>query len=140
MKIDTPTKLPSFAGEAPSGYNQGQLVLRKPQNPLKGRGHERLHWRLDGIIILGENESKKIESGLQRWFLNLLNADHRVHMDQCNWVTSEAWQTFVNHESFWRNEWQRCAEDTQAKKSEALKADRSKIRNLKKDQAARRSQ
>jgi hypothetical protein len=103
--------------EAPhASYMHGKLKLVKPQKPLKGRGYERLHWRLDGIVIQGANESKNLEKGLQKWFLSLLDGNHHIYMDSSHWITQEAWQAFVNHENFWRVEWQRFKAEDQIKK------------------------
>lgn len=120
---------------APEGYNNGKLKLPKPQKPLKGRGYERYRWRMDGLLDLKDNADhfRNVEMGLQRWYLHLLGEEHHIMMDAAHWVTREALHAFLNHESIWRDEWQRSKIDQQSKKKSAAIARRaSKKKKLKK--------
>ncbi len=115
------------ANPAPPQYREGRLNMPPPEKPVKGAGYERLRWRKDGSL---ENHDKptgsgfeEIDSGLQRWFYELLPELHSTKQKEDYWVTSEAWRVFIDHLDFWREEW----EKKQKEKAEKAAGERAKV-------------
>jgi hypothetical protein len=96
-------------GTSPKGYHNGILKMPLPKKPVKGAGHERLRWRKDGLVEdhdkPKEHFFRKIESGLQRWFYDLLPETHRTKQREDFWVSQEAWRMFIDHLGFWSEDY-----------------------------------
>jgi hypothetical protein len=117
-------------GTPPKGYHNGLLKMPLPEKPVKGAGYERLRWRKDGSLQnhdKPEEDFQNIESGLQRWFYDLLPEAHRTQQRQDFWITREAWRMFIDHLGFWGEEYVRAkalraAEVTEKQKRGAVSA------------------
>ena len=89
--------------EAPPQYRDGVLKLPRPARPVKGAGHERVHWRLVISYFKHYRVFKATSSNLQKWFYQLLPEPHKTQQTDY-YVSREAWRLFMDNLEFWRHE------------------------------------